>query len=64
MDTGTCRGAISDGVSGVYVPVDPGAAAQTCADSTTLDLGSVQHTVATVWGRWVGNPSPASTAVL
>ena len=64
MDTGSCRGAVSDGVSGVYVPADPGAATQTCTDSTTLNLGSVQYTVAPVWGRWVGNPSRASTAVL
>ena len=64
MDTGSCRGAVSDGVSGVYVPADPGAATQTCTDSTTLNLGSVQYTVAPVWGRWVGAPSTASTAVL
>jgi hypothetical protein len=64
MDTGSCRGAVSDGVSGVYVPADPGAATQTCTDSTTLNLGSVQYTVAPVWGRWVGTPSTASTAVL
>jgi hypothetical protein len=64
MDTGTCRGAVSDGVSGVYVPADPGAATQTCTDSTRLYLGSVQYTVAPVWGRWVGNPSAASRPVL
>ena len=64
MDTGTCKGAVSHGVSGVYVPADPGAATQTCTDSTTLNLGSVQYTVAPVWSRWVGNPSPVSTAVL
>ncbi len=64
MDTGSCKGAVSDGVSGVYVPADPGAATQTCTDSTTLNLGSVQYTVAPVWSRWVGNPSTASTAVL
>lgn len=64
MDTGTCRGAVSDGVSGVYVPADPGAATQACTDSTTLNLGSVRYTVAPVWGRWVGTPSTASTAVL
>ena len=61
MDTGTCTGTVSDGV---YVPADPGATTQTCTDSTTLNLGSVQYTVAPVWGRWVGNPSTASTAVL
>jgi hypothetical protein len=60
MDTGTCTGSVSDGV---HVPADPGAATQTCTDSTTLNLGSVQYTVAPVWDRWVGNPSTASTAV-
>jgi hypothetical protein len=64
MDTGSCTGAVSDGVSGVYVPADPGAATQTCTDSTTLNLGSVRYTVAPVWGRWVGAPSTPSTAVL
>ncbi|SDN45456.1 hypothetical protein SAMN05660642_04872 [Geodermatophilus siccatus] len=61
MDTGSCTGAVSDGV---YVPADPGAATQTCTDSTTLNLGSVRYTVAPVRGRWVGTPSTASTAVL
>ncbi len=64
MDTGSCTGVVADGVPGVYVPADPGAATQTCTDSTRRYLGSVQYTVTPVWGRWVGNPSPASTAVL
>jgi hypothetical protein len=64
MDTGTCRGEVSDGVPGVFVPATPGAGTQTCTDSTTLNLGSVQYTVTPVHGRWVGNPSAASTPVL
>jgi hypothetical protein len=64
MDAGSCMGAVADGVSDVYVPADPGAATQTCTDSTRRYLGSVQYTVAPVWGRWVGNPSTVSTAVL
>ncbi|WP_448610430.1 hypothetical protein [Geodermatophilus sp. URMC 60] len=64
MDTGSCRGVVSDGVSGVYVPADPAAATQTCTDSTPLNLGVVQYAVAPVRGRWVGNPSTASTPVL
>ena len=40
------------------------AGGQTCTDSTTLNLGSVQYTVTPVHGRWVGNPSAASTPVL
>ena len=46
------------------MPADPGAATQTCTDSTTLNLGSVQYTVTPVWTRWVGTASAASTAVL
>ena len=61
MSDGTCRG---DPLDGVYVPADPGAATQTCTDTTTLNLGSVQYTVTPVWGRWIGNPTAASTAVL
>ena len=64
MDTGTCKGAEVDGVPGVYVPATPGAATQTCSDSTMLNLGSVQYTVTPVWTRWVGNASGASTAVM
>lgn len=63
MDTGTCKGTVVQGTPGVYVPADPDAATQTCTDSTVLNLGSVQYTVAPVWGRWVGTPSTASTAV-
>ena len=51
-------------MAGVYAPATPGAATQTCTDSTTLNLGSVQYTVTPVHGRWVGNASPTSTAVL
>lgn len=54
--TGSCRGAVSDGVSGVHVPADPGAGTRTCTDTTTLDPGSAQCTVAPVRGRWVGKP--------
>jgi hypothetical protein len=61
MSDGTCRGGPPDGV---YVPAAPGAATQSCTDTTTLNLGSVQYTVTPVWGRWIGNPSAASTAVL
>jgi hypothetical protein len=64
MDTGTCKGEVSNGVSGVYVPATPGAATQTCTDSTMLNLGSVQYTITPVWTRWVGNASAASTPVL
>jgi hypothetical protein len=64
MDTGSCSGVVADGVPGVYVPADPGAATQACTDTTRRYLGSVQYTVAPVWGRWVGNASQASTAVL
>jgi hypothetical protein len=63
MDSGTCKGTVVHGVPGVYVPADPGATTQTCTDSTTLNLGSVQYTVTPVWTRWVGNASAASTAV-
>jgi hypothetical protein len=63
MDTGTCKGTVVHGVPGVYVPADPDAATQTCTDSTTLNLGSVQYTVTPVWTRWIGSPSAASTAV-
>ena len=64
MDSGTCKGTVVHGVPGVYVPADPGAATQTCTDSTTLNLGSVRYTVTPVWTRWVGTASAASTAVL
>lgn len=63
MDTGTCKGTVVQGTPGVFVPADPGAATQTCSDSTVLNLGSVQYTVTPVWGRWVGTPSTASAAV-
>ncbi len=63
MDTGTCRGVVTDGVPGVYVPASPGAATQTCTDSTTLYLGAVRYTVTPVHGRWVGAASAASAAV-
>jgi hypothetical protein len=63
MDTGTCKGTVVEGVPGVYVPADPGAATQTCTDSTTLNLGSVQYTITPVWTRWIGSASAASTAV-
>jgi hypothetical protein len=61
MSDGTCRGGPLDGV---YVPAEPGAATQSCTDTTTLNLGSVQYTVTPVWGRWIGNPTAASTALL
>lgn len=64
MDTGSCKGEVVQGVPGVYVPATPRAATQTCTDTTTLNLGSVRYTVTPVHGRWVGNASAASTAVL
>ena len=64
MDTGTCKGAVSNSVGGVYVPATPGSATQTCTDTTTLNLGFVQYTVTPVHGRWVGTASTASTAML
>ncbi len=63
MDDGTCMGTVVEGVPGVYVPADPGAATQSCTDTTTLNPGSVQYTVTPVWSRWVGNASAPSTAV-
>ena len=63
MDTGTCKGTVVDGIPGVYVPVDPDAPTQSCTDTTTLNLGSVQYTVTPVWNRWIGDASAASTAV-
>jgi hypothetical protein len=64
MDNGTCKGEVSNGVPGVYVPATPGSATQTCTDTTTLNLGFVQYTVTPVYGRWVGTASTASTAMV
>lgn len=56
-------GTVVQRVPGVYVPAGPEAATQSCTDTTTLNLGSVQYTVTPVRTRWVGNASAPSTAV-
>jgi hypothetical protein len=64
MNDGTCSGAVVQGVPGVYVPTTPGADTQSCTDTTTANLGTVQYTVTPVYGRWVGNASAASFPVI